>query len=123
NLCNNAVKFTERGEIVVAIGLSERDAQMATLAFEVRDTGIGMNEAQMQQLFQPFQQADASTSRRYGGTGLGLTISRHLVRLMGGEIEVDSAHGAGSRFHFDLRFDLQSEQAAPRPTDRAGIQG
>ena len=108
NLGNNAVKFTEHGEVVVSIEVLDRNDASAYLRFEVHDTGIGMSVEQQQRLFQPFTQADASTSRRYGGTGLGLTISRHLVRLMGGELEVDSAPGQGSRFYFSVRFGLQA---------------
>ena len=124
NLGNNAVKFTERGEVVVAIEVVEREVNSVQLHLEVRDTGIGISLEQQQQLFQPFSQADASTSRRYGGTGLGLAISQHLVHLMGGELGVDSAPGRGSRFHFSLRFGLKDlpvgSQVAP---DRAGIRG
>ncbi|HSW03771.1 ATP-binding protein [Aquabacterium sp.] len=119
NLCNNAVKFTERGEIDVAIALRERDAQAATLTFEVRDSGIGMSPAQVQQVFQPFQQADASTSRRYGGTGLGLTISRRLVQLMGGDITVASEPGRGSTLSFALRYALH-DGPLPRAEQTAG---
>ncbi|HSV46291.1 MAG TPA: ATP-binding protein, partial [Ramlibacter sp.] len=118
NLGNNAVKFTERGEVVVAIAVVERDGASVLLRFEVRDTGIGMSAEQQQRLFEPFSQADASTSRRYGGTGLGLAISRHLVRLMGGELEVDSAPDRGSRFHFSVRLCLQTGPTAPPPVPR-----
>jgi PAS domain S-box-containing protein len=117
NLGFNAVKFTESGEVVIGVDVLERSAGSVRLRFEVRDTGIGMTPEQQRRLFQPFSQADASTSRRYGGTGLGLAISAHLVRLMGGEIEVDSTDGVGSSFHFSLRLDLQAEHAALQPLD------
>jgi len=113
NLGNNAVKFTEQGEVLVGIEVVERDAASVRLRFEVRDSGIGMSPEQQERLFQPFSQADASTSRRFGGTGLGLAISRHLVRLMGGELDVQSTLGGGSCFHFSLRFGLQPERAVP----------
>ncbi|HVK32693.1 MAG TPA: response regulator [Burkholderiaceae bacterium] len=112
NLCNNAVKFTEQGEVVVSISLLEQAGASVRLGFEVRDSGIGMDEQTLQHLFEPFSQADASTSRRYGGTGLGLAISRHLVRLMGGDLQVESAPGQGSRFHFSLRLGLQAGTGA-----------
>ena len=124
NLGNNAVKFTEHGEVLVAIQMVGRDDESVRLRFEVRDSGVGMDAEQQQRLFQPFSQADASTSRRYGGTGLGLAISQHLVRLMGGEIAVDSAPGRGSRFHFTLRLGLQVEPAAPPPAlSHEGLRG
>ncbi|KQW06870.1 MULTISPECIES: response regulator [unclassified Rhizobacter] len=116
NLSNNAVKFTERGEVTVAVTEQAREGQRVTLHFEVHDTGIGLTPEARAGLFQPFTQADASTSRRYGGTGLGLAICRHLVQRMGGEIGVDSAPGRGSCFHFSMPFGLQSE-AAPAPQD------
>jgi PAS domain S-box-containing protein len=112
NLGNNAVKFTEHGEVVVAIEVVERDSTSVQLRFEVRDSGVGMSIEQQQRLFQPFSQADASTSRRYGGTGLGLAISLHLVQLMGGVMGVESRPGQGSRFHFSLRFGLHQGGAA-----------
>jgi signal transduction histidine kinase/CheY-like chemotaxis protein/HPt (histidine-containing phosphotransfer) domain-containing protein len=118
NLGNNAVKFTDRGEVTVTIQVVERGEDSVRLKFEVRDTGIGMSAEQLQRLFQPFSQADASTSRRYGGTGLGLAISRQLVRLMGGELEVDSQPGLGSRFRFSVRFGLQPAAAAEAPVRR-----
>ncbi|MEP6874682.1 MAG: response regulator [Burkholderiales bacterium] len=124
NLGNNAVKFTERGDVLVAIEVIARDAASVQLRFEVRDTGVGMEPEQQQRLFQPFSQADASTSRRYGGTGLGLAISRHLVRLMGGELGVDSAPAHGSRFHFSVRFGLQPEASTHPPAlQHEGLRG
>ena len=121
NLGNNAVKFTDSGEVVVTVQVAQRDGASIRLRFEVRDTGIGMNPEQQRRLFQPFMQADTSTSRRYGGTGLGLAISRHLVHLMGGELAVESTAGRGSRFFFELAFGLQSGAAAAPsgPTDEA----
>jgi signal transduction histidine kinase/DNA-binding response OmpR family regulator/tetratricopeptide (TPR) repeat protein len=121
NLGNNAVKFTESGEISLSVALVERSAGGVVLRFEVCDTGIGMTAQMRERLFQPFTQADASTSRRYGGSGLGLAISRRLVQGMGGEIGVDSEPGRGSRFHFTLPFGLQpGEHPAP---DTAGLRG
>jgi CheY-like chemotaxis protein/HPt (histidine-containing phosphotransfer) domain-containing protein len=120
NLGNNAVKFTDSGEVVVTVQVAEQDDASVRLRFEVRDTGIGMSAEQQQRLFQPFMQADASTSRRYGGTGLGLAISRHLVHLMGGELAVESEAGRGSRFFFELGFGLQSGAAgSPRRIDES----
>ena len=107
NLGNNAVKFTERGEVVVSVEAAEQKADNILLKFSVQDTGVGIEPAQQQRLFQAFSQADASTSRRYGGSGLGLAISQHLVQLMGGGIGVESEPGRGSSFHFTARFGLQ----------------
>jgi signal transduction histidine kinase/CheY-like chemotaxis protein len=125
NLGNNAVKFTERGEVVVAVAETARErspaGQRVTLRFEVRDTGIGLTPEARARLFQPFTQADASTSRQYGGTGLGLAISRHLVERMGGEIGVDSEPGRGSCFHFSIPFGLQPD--APPPVQGDALRG
>jgi two-component system sensor histidine kinase/response regulator len=106
NLCNNAVKFTQEGEIVVSTCVKGMDEQSITIQFCVRDTGIGLTEEQKGKLFQAFSQADTSTTRKYGGTGLGLTISRRLVNLMGGEIWVESEPGKGSEFFFTASFGL-----------------
>jgi PAS domain S-box-containing protein len=119
NLGNNAVKFTERGEIVVKVEEVERDAKTVLLRFEVRDSGIGIKLEQQQQLFQPFSQADTSTSRRYGGTGLGLAISSRLAGMMGGQIGLDSAPGRGSRFHFTARFGLREPTLVPNEPMRS----
>jgi PAS domain S-box-containing protein len=104
NLVGNAIKFTDVGEIVVKIFPQNESARHIILGFSVRDTGIGMTETQQAGLFQPFTQADTSTSRKYGGTGLGLTISQRLVKLMGGEMSVKSKLGEGTEFLFTIRF-------------------
>ncbi|ABV37472.1 Signal transduction histidine kinase-like protein [Shewanella sediminis HAW-EB3] len=106
NLTNNAVKFTEKGEVVVSIEKVCVDDEQVTLKFTVKDTGIGMTKEQMGKLFQSFSQADASTTRKYGGTGLGLTISKKLTELMGGAISVESTFGKGSSFVFTANFGL-----------------
>ncbi|BCS96605.1 hypothetical protein DSLASN_22370 [Desulfoluna limicola] len=100
NLVNNAVKFTDKGEIIVRTELIEQTEEEATLRFSVCDTGLGMTPEQTAKLFQPFSQADSSTTRKYGGTGLGLTICKRLVEMMGGEIRVESEPGKGSIFSF-----------------------
>ncbi|MBV8659707.1 MAG: response regulator [Burkholderiales bacterium] len=105
NLTNNAIKFTERGDILLSCHVVEQTAGAVKLEFTLRDTGIGMSEEQMAGLFQPFTQADGSTTRKYGGTGLGLAICRRLVGMMDGDISVESETGRGSTFRFTARFD------------------
>src|SRR5262249_46223831 len=102
NFVNNAVKFTEHGEIRLNIELVEQTGGKVQLKFAVRDTGIGMTREQSAKLFQPFTQADMSTTRKHGGTGLGLTICRRLVELMGGRIWLESEPGVGSTFFFTV---------------------
>ncbi|MES2185144.1 MAG: response regulator [Pseudomonadota bacterium] len=112
NLGNNAVKFTSQGEIVVGVEKMAETADEVELHFWVRDTGIGMTPEQRARLFQSFSQADASTTRKYGGTGLGLVISMNIVEMMGGRIWAESESGKGSIFHFHARFGLQPEDRA-----------
>jgi len=110
NLSGNAVKFTETGEIVVATRMKSQSSDRLELQFTVSDTGIGLTDTQMNKLFQSFSQADTSTTRQYGGTGLGLTISKRLVEMMGGEIWAESQPGQGSQFHFTVAFGLGAEK-------------
>ena len=115
NLVANAVKFTERGEVCVAVEVVRPLDDELLVRFEVRDTGIGVSDAAMARLFQPFSQADASTTRRYGGTGLGLAICRQLVELMGGSLQARSQPGQGTRFWFVLGLGVLGapERSAP----------
>ena len=115
NLGGNAVKFTERGTIVMGLKVRGRTTTEVLLEFSVQDSGIGIPSDQLSRIFEGFSQAEASTTRRYGGTGLGLTISQRLVSLMGGNIEVDSEPGKGSTFRFALRMPLP-DAAAPVDT-------
>jgi signal transduction histidine kinase/DNA-binding response OmpR family regulator/ligand-binding sensor domain-containing protein len=106
NLVANAIKFTDRGEVALEVTAEERTQDQVTLHFVVRDTGIGIPREKQQAIFAAFTQADASTTRRYGGTGLGLTISMRLVHMLGGRLWVESDPGLGSRFHFTVRFEI-----------------
>jgi two-component system sensor histidine kinase/response regulator len=116
NLLGNAIKFTEAGEIVIGMRLEESRADGATLEFFVSDTGIGIPEHRRAVVFDSFTQADGATTRKYGGTGLGLTICKQIVELMGGTIWVTSELGVGSTFAFRVGFPLASEAPAPART-------
>ena len=118
NLVSNAIKFTEKGgAVTIKLHVSRREDSSITLSIEIKDTGIGMSKDHIDHLFKPFTQADASTTRRYGGTGLGLVITKHLVELKGGTIEVESAIGAGSCFRVHLPFKVaNSSESHPPPT-------
>jgi two-component system sensor histidine kinase/response regulator len=106
NYGNNAIKFTEKGEVIISADILEQDDETIFLKFNVSDTGIGLTSEQKGKLFQSFQQADTSTSRKFGGTGLGLAISKQLANLMGGDVGVDSEFGKGSTFWFTAKFKL-----------------
>ena len=113
NLAANAIKFTpEEGTICVSVSVAEMTAETAALRFTVQDTGIGISNERLQLIFEAFRQADSSTSRSYGGTGLGLTISKQLVELMDGTIGVESTEGVGSTFHFEICFPLARNEIA-----------
>jgi signal transduction histidine kinase/CheY-like chemotaxis protein/HPt (histidine-containing phosphotransfer) domain-containing protein len=115
NLITNAIKFTERGEVGVRVRMIEQTISSTLISFEVSDTGIGIPEEKREQIFEAFAQADSSTTRRYGGTGLGLTIAKHFCELMGGTIHVVSEPGVGSSFRFTARFGL------PQPVRRIEV--
>nr|WP_316640103.1 PAS domain S-box protein [uncultured Roseateles sp.] len=118
NLGGNAIKFTEQGEVVVGLRVLERLPGAVRLLLLVRDTGIGIAEADQRHIFEAFAQAEASTTRRFGGTGLGLSISQRLVQMMGGELRLSSEPGRGSSFHFELELPV-AEDALPRLANRA----
>src|SRR5713226_1706522 len=123
NLAGNAIKFTNRGHVYVNVECEERSAESAQLRFSVEDTGIGIPEDKIESIFEQFTQADSSTTRQFGGTGLGLTICRQLVSLMGGAMGVRSHLGQGSTFWFTqtLPLDKKAEEAPPPRADLAGV--
>ncbi len=110
NLLDNAIKFTDAGTITFNAHVLQKTAEQVVVEFSVQDNGIGLSPEQLSQLFRPFIQADSSTSRKYGGTGLGLTICQRLIKMMGGDIQVESQLGQGSNFTFFIRFGLQKNQ-------------
>jgi CheY-like chemotaxis protein len=124
NLIGNAIQFTERGEIVVTVRSKPRPApHQVELYFEVRDTGIGIAAGKQRVIFQAFEQADGSMTRRFGGTGLGLTISARLVNIMGGELRVESELGEGSAFSFAIVAGVDGNASAPFAGDCALLDG
>ncbi len=121
NLSGNAIKFTSAGEVVVSFSVVRSEAAAVTVEIAVRDTGIGIAPENQARIFSGFTQAEASTTRRFGGTGLGVAISQRLVALMGGELRLDSALGQGSRFHFCLTLPVAAERADDTPDDTPAI--
>jgi two-component system sensor histidine kinase/response regulator len=103
NLVGNAIKFTDQGEVALKVQMEGQQGEDCILHFTISDTGIGIPKEKQESIFAPFMQADTSTTRKYGGTGLGLTISTRLVEMMGGKIWVESELGRGSQFHFTMR--------------------
>ncbi|MBF0162143.1 MAG: PAS domain S-box protein [Magnetococcales bacterium] len=123
NLANNAIKFTEQGEVAVVTDVVEQDEGRVRLRFSVRDTGIGMSPEQLGGLFQAFTQADSSITRKFGGTGLGLTISKRLIEMMGGTIRVESTLGVGSQFIVEIPFGVSSPQQKKRWVPATDLRG
>ena len=123
NLIGNAIKFTPRGKIVVRVAVQGRRGATVSLKFSVSDTGIGIAPEHRERLFAPFTQADASTTRRYGGSGLGLTISKRLVDLMGGTIWLESQLGQGSTFHFTVTLPMARSSSTGYERQPAGREG
>jgi PAS domain S-box-containing protein len=123
NLVGNAIKFTQSGEVVLRARLASEEDESRTVRFEVTDTGIGIDTEARERLFQPFTQAEGSTTRRFGGTGLGLAISRQLTELMGGRIGVESEPGKGSTFWFTLRLEKQVGDGLVQPPPRESLRG
>ena len=123
NLAGNAIKFTEKGQVVIQAVLDKEEGRSATVRFLITDDGIGIPEDKQRLLFQSFSQVDASTTRRYGGTGLGLVISKRIAEMMNGQIGVDSREGTGSTFWFTAVLEKQTEGAKKEPVLPADIHG
>jgi CheY-like chemotaxis protein len=114
NLLSNAVKFTNSGTVKFLASIVETDGNTTTIKFEIKDSGIGMTQEQIAKIFNPFTQAEDSITRRFGGTGLGLTITKNIVELMGGTLSVESTPGIGSKFAFELKFNMVDDLEIPR---------
>ena len=112
-LLSNAVKFTDGGSIKMSVTMEGETEKQQTLRFEVKDSGIGMRQEQITKIFEPFMQADISTTRKYGGTGLGMAITKHIIDQMGSKLEIESEPGLGTSISFELTFEIAQAQAAP----------
>ena len=123
NLLGNSLKFTERGEVNLRVQRESVKEESISLHFSVEDTGIGIPAEKQARIFEAFTQVDGSTARRFGGTGLGLTICRQLVEMMGGRIWVESAPGQGSTFHFTASFGISKAAGSPMPVEKAQLKG
>jgi two-component system sensor histidine kinase/response regulator len=121
NLVGNAIKFTEHGEVAVRVGVESIRGDTIVLRLSVRDTGIGIPKSQQDVIFEPFRQADGSTTRRYGGTGLGLSICASLVALMGGQFDVESEEGNGSVFSFTATVGRAQAKQPIAPSVSEGV--
>jgi CheY-like chemotaxis protein len=119
NLTGNAIKFTERGKVMVRLTVMEQTSSSVVLHFSVSDTGIGIPLDRQSAIFEPFTQADGSTTRRFGGTGLGLTISKTLAEMMGGRIWLESEPGKGTTFHFTANVGVSDAIAVPTPGSKS----
>ncbi len=123
NLVGNAVKFTEQGEIVISVAMRSRTAEHTRLRFSVRDTGVGIPIDKQERIFEAFGQADSSTTRRFGGTGLGLNISRRLIEMMGGKLGLHSVEGEGTEFYFEADFPLADSYSKSSVGVLSSLQG
>ncbi|MCL2690230.1 MAG: ATP-binding protein [Chitinispirillia bacterium] len=121
NLLSNAVKFTNTGMVKIFASVKEADARSVTMYFEVKDSGIGITAEQMMKIFDPFIQAETGTTRKYGGSGLGLSITKNIIEMMGGKLNIDSVPGVGTKLSFELKFDAvdaDDEPSAPAAFDK-----
>ncbi|WP_238388920.1 response regulator [Roseimaritima ulvae] len=123
NFVGNAIKFTETGEVVVDVNPDQITTDSVCLQFSVRDTGIGIPADKQAQVFNAFSQVDSSTTRRFGGTGLGLTISARLIEMMGGQVSLDSQPNVGTTFHFQIHLGVAADQTPRQPTELSRLEG